>query len=319
MKKVVAYLDLLGFRNFTEKDPQGALVLLSNYHEIVSFRCGGKRNYLPELYKEYDEKYKNLNSLVSMDSFEYLMPFSDSLFIVSNDPNKFLKQISIFLLDCFLFTAHQYSFPKYKEDPTKVEVISFSRTEEGKLQTVKKDEHWYPTLFRGGITFNKVNTFKINSIENFGLKQLPNLAGKAVVKAVMLENIGKGPRLFCDSKFVEVLNNESKQFIETIDNNKYFEILWPAVYYNFDNAIDNNNWGSVANRFLDIFTPAANLWKAFNHEEFSIHYYKLLKLIVKSSLKYFRKQESFKEIKEYFIGIIEREGMGLKLNDLVEN
>ena len=35
--KICAYLDILGFKQFLAKDKEGAIGLLSNYHEILQF------------------------------------------------------------------------------------------------------------------------------------------------------------------------------------------------------------------------------------------------------------------------------------------
>lgn len=98
MSKVVAFLDILGFGNHTNANVEEALELLSNYETIVSQKINDKNINPPESYE--DDGLKELAKQRMVDSFEYFLPFSDSLIIQSSVPNVFLPQVSRFLLDC---------------------------------------------------------------------------------------------------------------------------------------------------------------------------------------------------------------------------
>ncbi|MEO0124248.1 MAG: hypothetical protein ABIL69_09650, partial [candidate division WOR-3 bacterium] len=101
-----------------------------------------------------------------------------------------------------------------------------------------------------------------------------NLIGKAVAEAVKNENIDKGPRLFCDRQFYDMVSkNASRQILIQIrDHIGIYEILWPMPYI-MEKGI---------NRYQELLEISLNLWLYFNHEEYGLHYFKLLELIVKS-------------------------------------
>ena len=72
MKKIVAYIDLLGFKQLTETDTYGAVKLIHYYKEV--------------LIRIIDRK-------LGSNAFEYFLPFSDSIFMVSNnDVSEFVNR-----------------------------------------------------------------------------------------------------------------------------------------------------------------------------------------------------------------------------------
>ncbi len=82
MKKVVAFLDLLGFRRYLKGNPKEAGHLIESYNTIIDSRFMDKVSSLKK-----DFKYPEFSKF-EIDSFEYFLPFSDSIFIMSDKPNK---------------------------------------------------------------------------------------------------------------------------------------------------------------------------------------------------------------------------------------
>lgn len=269
MDKIVAYLDILGFKNHTYTNVEEALELLSDYQTIINQKIIDNKLHPPS---SYPNQLQDLAKQNIVDSFEYFLPFSDSLFIQSSTANDFVKQISSFLLDCFHLKSNNYSNPEDPSDPSKV--------------TIKdKPYHWHPLLFRGGISYGETYVFDINAIVDSNLKKITNIAGPALVKSVeKLEQLDKGPRLFCDIEFVEQLDDETKKYCKELSDNHY-EILWPAFHF-----IKSNDLKSEGSKICELIRPVANLWKAYNHLSFGIHYWEFLRLVVGASIKYFEIQ-----------------------------
>lgn len=281
MRNVVAYLDILGFGNHTYINIEEALELLSDYQTIINQKIIDNKLHPPS---SYSKDLQELAKQNVVDSFEYFLPFSDSLFIQSSSPNDFVKQISSFLLDCFLLKSNSYSNPEDPSDPSKVTIKEIG-IKKGKIVKKDKPYHWHPLLFRGGISYGETYVFDINAIVDSNFTKIKNIAGHALVKAVKeLEPLGKGPRLFCDIDFVNQLNSETKEYCKKLSD-KHYEILWPAFYY-----IKANNTESEINKICELIKPAANLWKAYNHLSFGIHYWEFLRLVVGASIKCFEIQ-----------------------------
>ena len=148
MDKCVAYLDILGFGNFTRSDPQAALELISDYHAIITSRITDDKLHPPD---SYPNELRRLASQRSVDSFECFLPYSDSIFIVAQDADRFLPQLSTFLIHSFTFTAHMFDAASRPDDPT-----AFER---GGRQ------HLYPLLFRSGVSYGGVLPLGMNAIE----------------------------------------------------------------------------------------------------------------------------------------------------------
>ena len=75
----------------------------------------------------------------------------------------------------------------------------------------------------------------------------------------------------------------SKQYIRKTEVDKYYEVLWPAYHF-----IESNGKGEL-HKFDELFDLAVNLWKVFNHTQFSTHYFALLGLITASTLAFAQK------------------------------
>lgn len=281
MRKTVAYLDILGFGDYTKSNIEEALGLLFNYQTIVNQKIIDNKLYPPT---SYPCDLRELAKQNMVDSFEYFLPFSDSLFIQSSAPNDFLKQISGFLLGCFLFTSDKYANPEDPSDPLKVTIREIGLRQKGVIKKCKISR-WPPVLFRGGISHGDTYVFDVYAIVDSDLAQIKNIAGRALVNAVKeLEPLGKGPRLFCDTAFYNQLDNSTKAYCKKLSG-KHHEILWPAFHF-----IVGNDVHTESNKICDLVRPVANLWKAYNHLPFGIHYFEFLRLIISASLTFFDMQ-----------------------------
>lgn len=107
--KLLPILDILGFGNHTYTNVEEALELLSDYQTIINQKIIDNKLHPPS---SYSNQLQDLAKQNIVDSFEYFLPFSDSLFIQSSTANDFVKQISSFLLDCFLLKSNNYSNPE---------------------------------------------------------------------------------------------------------------------------------------------------------------------------------------------------------------
>ncbi len=267
-KNVVAYLDLLGFSSHLYSNIDEALRLLNDYNFIL------KQGIVD------GKSYPNLVNAVN--SFKYFLPFSDSIFILSSDPDVFVKQISSFLLGCFNLQSYYYANPENLCNPEDVSVHEYSSGENGRVVMEEKLQKWHPLLFRGGISYGESHIFDVNAIYNSELKSIKNITGRAIVKAVKeLEPLGKGPRLFCDSNFYNKLKHETKKYCESIGGCN-FEILWPA--YRFEEK--NDLQIEINNYEMFLIKPVENLWKAYKNQPIGAHYKEFLKLVFRSCIRF---------------------------------
>lgn len=279
--KTIGYLDILGFGTIALSDLMGAIELITDYQTIVNNKVTDQ-NMHPELHKIAEK--------LCADSFETLLPFSDSIFIVSIQPNKFVKQVSHFLSHAFLINTFQYEYPANPSDPTET-TIPFG------LSGERLKIHRYPLLFKGGVSYGEVANLEIRSILDNRIVQQRNLTGQALVESVYLEKAGKGPRLFCNEAFINQLDQDIKnKFIGTVEENTLFEILWPNSIY-----FDENDCEIDIREIDSLLVPAINLWRAFGKiDKIGEHYYEFLRLIINSTLQYF-KQKGCGEIAQQYI------------------
>ena len=269
--KVCAYIDILGFKEIINKDINGAIQLINDYQEILKIKKIDESMFKEKYEKE--EKDMNLKSLFDrsiIDSFEYFIPFSDSAFIIANNAAKFVFQISNYLLGSFMLGGYIYD-------------DRHSRDKDDLMQVNNSKRKWYPLLFRGGVSFGECIPYKNYQITGFQLTQNYNLMGKAVAEAVQNESTDKGPRLFCSKQFYDVISdNECKQILCPLKNHKdIYEILWPMPHV-MDKGI---------NGYKQLLEIGINLWSYLNHEEYGIHYFKLLELIIKSIMETYKNDQ----------------------------
>ncbi len=285
MKQVCAFLDLLGYSNYMNSNFSDAFELIENYTHILhtGIKLDGQYN-----------------------SFKYVIPFSDSIFIISEKTDDFIEDISRFLLDNFYLTSNEYTHPIDPSEPTKVIIKKARISRDGKFTVNDIEARWYPGIFRGGITFDEVKTFVQIGVNNYSLYDQINLAGRGVVKAVSLEKQGRGPRIFCDHEFIKLLSSEKrKKFIH--GNNNITEILWPVAAY-----IDSNTDYHIelVNGFSKLFYPVLSLWKAYESTPAGIVYFNFLNLIVFSTIKYFTDRNYREDAIRFIKEKLEEEGIG---------
>ncbi|HBD93583.1 MAG TPA: hypothetical protein DC057_05380 [Spirochaetia bacterium] len=308
----VAFLDILGFSNYVNEDLNGALKLLKSYNNQINFLFN-------EDLISYDDTIKEIAERSHISSFDYFIPFSDSIFIVSSSPDLMVSQISNFLISCFKYTSSEYAYSSSK-DPRKVEVTEIGINIDGTVRNEKKIENWYPLLFRVGSSFGEVIPFQISSIDNKKNIKINNFAGKSVINAVKLEsNPEKGPRFFIDNDLYKKLNTDTKNYIIKISDN-LFEVLWPSFSYIEENIGHEGERFEIEmiNHFDEIFISSFNLWKYFlNNERLYSHYYNFMKLIILSTLNYSKKFNKLDLAKEYINRILDNNKIKLDIIDLI--
>jgi hypothetical protein len=270
-EQAVAFLDLLAFSNHVRENTQDALLAFTTYRTILETKITDDLVHPPSSYS--NPILQDLATRRSVNSFNHFLPFSDSVFISSDDPNLFLKQLGSFVLHCFTFTSQHYQKPDDPINPTKV-VHKFS-------DDTIIEENWYPTLFRGGIALGEAIPIELMGIVNSEPQKITNLAGKAVVKAVGLESKIKGPRIVFEKDLYEKLDGTTKVYTSETEIKGLYELLWPGFNYILSNG------ESEINDFHKLFVPAVNLWKAYNHTPFSEHYFKFIELVVTGTLRVF--------------------------------
>ena len=263
MKKICTYIDLLGFSNYINADINDALLLIENYTNTlqIGFNVG--------------DEFK---------SFETFLPCSDSIFIIANpdSADDFIIDISKFLINCFIFTADAYTNPIDEDKPTKVIInhIDFN-IEKKEVETKPIERNWYPTLFKGGVVCDDVETFHQSIIYNGIFEKQLNLAGKGIVSAVALEKSGRGPRLFCNNSIISKLSKDiSLKYV--IGKNNISEILWPIQIFTSVRSPQNE----VSNGYEKLMSPAINLWKSYEKTPVGEIYFNLMKLITISAIRY---------------------------------
>jgi hypothetical protein len=314
-EKICAYLDLLGFKHHIKTESQGALRMLNNYQQIIDNKIFEKSCCTGHPSGVFSINNITENNLV--DSFENFIPFSDSIFITGSEPDKFITQISNFILESFEAYSSYFANPKCKENPTIYVVSKIITDREGNIRRSESEQIAFPVLFRGGIAYDEVFDIKTNYIYKNENQILNSITGMGIIKAVGLEDLKfKGPRIFCNKNFIDKLGTEvEKMFISPIEeSDDIFELLWPISKFH-----QNETSEYEIGEFDRLFHPALNLWRAFNHEEFGIHYYKLMKLIIKSALHYFKLKSYENESIDYITEILIKANLGIKIKDLIES
>lgn len=200
----------------------------------------------------------------------------------------FIRQLTSFLYSCLVSNHQAFESPIDKSDPAKVQESLFS-LKNGKIKRDTTETHWYPMLFRGGISQGRVDTFDVSAIFKYKLIKVPNLSGLAVVKAVNYEeDSGKGPRLFFDKEFMQMLNKEARYFVRPVQvksEHERYELLWLGLHYWISKV------GYSMAEFLDYFDWATAYWIAFkNKPEVAAQYYAFMRLIAQSCVLLHKKQ-----------------------------
>lgn len=315
VKKICAYLDLLGFKHHVNCDSDGALRMLNSYQQIILNKISEKACCSGITSNAFSINNIAENGLI--DSFENFIPFSDSIFITGSEPDKFIPQLSNFIFESFEQSSLHCANPKYKDNPIRYEVSKIITDKEGNITRSEFEQIAFPVLFRGGIVYDEVVDIRTNYINNDKNQILNSITGMGIVKAVGLEAMKfKGTRVLCHKIFCDQLGEEVKKwFISPVEgSDDIFELLWPISQFPQNEEPDYE-----IKEFDGLFYPALKLWQAFNHEEFGIHYYNLMKLIIKSTLHYFKLKSYENESIDYITRILIKENLEIKIKDLIDS
>lgn len=303
MKKyAVIYLDLLGFKSFLKEDSEAALDMLRDFHEVLKERQQRVRLQPPSEIAE--GQLKSLAEQNVSDSFKYLLPMSDSVFILSEEPDKAVAQLSTFLAAIFLFRGYVYSMP----DSSNVLSQRVANIYVDEYEKIKRNycwENWYPVLFRGGISYGDVEVVQIPAIYNGGEITIPNVVGQGVAQAVNLEQRGlPGPRILCDREFVDQLRGPATKYLRK--EGDAWELLWPAFkYFEGDDERDRSY------KLSDLFYPALALWRHYSGRMPEKHYRAFLELVVRSHLAFAQYTSDSELANEYLYRTLNESELGL--------
>ena len=283
MENIVAYIDLLAFSNHVRENSGDALMAMNNYNTILSTKI---RDELMNPVSSYPQGLQELAKMHSIDSFDYLLPFSDAVFLMSHDCNSFIKQLGSFVLQSFTITSHFYRDPIDPANPEKGTVNHISIDENGQLKVSKDTCNYYPALFRGGLAYGEAFPIELSAVIDKKSSVSKVITGAAVVEAVKLESGVKGPRLIFKEDVYGQLDNDTSIYCRVIpERSDTYEVLWPAMEYIKQNDIDQ--CAQEISKMYDLLVPAYNLWKAYNHTIYSAHYFNFIELIVASTIQLF--------------------------------
>jgi len=290
MGNIVAYIDLLAFSNHIRENTNDALMAMNNYNTILSTKI---RDELLNPVSSYPNELYELAKMHSIDSFDFFLPFSDSIFLMSSDCNSFIIQLGSFVLQSFTLTSHFYKNPIDLSNPEKGYINNYT-IKEGEVVVDQGECNYYPALFRGGLAFGEAFPIEISSVVNKQPARTKVITGQAVVDAVKLETCVKGPRLILDQNVYNQLNNDAKDYCRLIpEKPNLYEILWPAMEY----VRQKDQWlcAQEIGKMHDLIQPAYNLWKAYNHTPYSAHYFNFVELIIASTIQFFDKRCGLKD------------------------
>jgi len=311
--RAVAFLDLLGFRSYLKEDLEGAVELLRNYRAMLVQKLGDT-----ETLKQTPPPTQELAALgdqMAADSFEHAIPFSDSLFLVSREPDKFLLQTAKFLLDCYTFTAPAYMQPDDPKNPTCVTVKEVGSGPDGHVKVQSRVEHWYPTLFRGGVSYGQVVPAIMIGIDIYKPVKVTNVTGTAVVRAVSMEKSGSGPRVFCDRSFVGSLSEPvAKQLISEVKPPELYELLWPALHFQMTSSLPE-----AKSKLEELLVPVARLWQPFSAVEEERHYREFMRLVVRSAGRFFKSQSYSANFTCTVSAVLKSVGLQVLAQDLLQS
>ncbi len=294
MKKMaVAYLDLLGFRDYVSIDIQGSARLLMDYSETLNEAFSGEfdvpPNRLSMIPDAADARIREHNALTSFRDF---LPMSDGVFITAEDPSLLVFQMSNFLINSFVLRGHVFDMPMDRGDPTRVSITTVVGTQDG-IEEVEEEEHWFPVLFRGGVTWGEVVPLKMRSMISGEKDLVTNLIGSGVVEAVRIEQKRThGPRILCSLSLVGELDEGSQRFVGPVFDDPEAtesEIYWPMALFE---GHENVHVG-LCNAFGSFLRSAINLWKSQMFRAPEKHYRAFTRLLIQSALRQYPKQESY--------------------------
>lgn len=282
---IVAFLDLLGFSYLLEEDQEVALANLNYFNNTL-------------LIKKIDEKH--YEKAKSVSSFSYLISFSDSLVLGSDQPTLFIKQLSDYLTGLYVDSTRPFINGM---DPLNNIILK----KEG-FHTGDERVRAFPVLFRGGLALgNDVSFFEEYHIcEEIMERTSLNVTGVTYLDAVKLEKTGSGPRLFCSKKVADEISD--KTIIREVDSERnIYEIIWTVrACEKLECSPENLIYNSV---YKTLLIPALNLYRYYRNyyyhlennegEKIIKQYEELVRLVCRGSLIYARKK-SDQEYREVF-------------------
>lgn len=290
-ENIVAYIDLLAFSNHIRENTSDALMAMNNYNTILFSKI---RDEIANPVSSYIKELQGLAKMHSIDSFDFFLPFSDSVFLMSSDCSSFIKQLGSFVLQSFTLTAHFYAHPIDVSKPEKGYINNYSINKDGNVVVNQGECNYYPALFRGGLAYGEAFPIELSSVIDKKPAKSKVITGKAVVSAVRLESSVKGPRLVFGQDVFDQLNSDALDYCRIVpESNNMYEILWPAIGFIKQNEV--RQCEQEIHKMYEIIVPAYNLWKAYNHTPFSAHYFNFIELIIASTIQFFDKKCQLKE------------------------
>ncbi len=310
-KMVVAFLDLLGFSFLLEEDPKVALNNLNNINNTLLIKKIDENSK-----KEDTQEGKDVTQQIkesSISSFLYMISFSDSLVLASQDPHLFIKQLLNYLADLYIEFAKPF-MNSFKDINNVRSLRDTTSVRDGFHIDVIRDGA-FPLLFRGGLSFgDDVVFYKENHIYNGEMEKASlSVTGLTYLEAVKLEQSGKGPRLFCNEKVVAQISDET--IISKVDAEKnIYEIIWTVqacekLKCSIGNAaLKNSLYGSL-------FMPALNLYNNYRENQaIAEQYLELVRLVYRGSLRYAKKEsdQEYHEVHKALFKILEENDIHLE-------
>lgn len=277
--KAVVFIDLLGFKNYVYDNIDSAQNLLFNIHTAINDVIS-------------DNKFKRYNS------FENLIPISDSIVITSIKPDELVKQLSVFLFTIFKNVSHHYKNPENPSNPTEITKTNcIFKISNNKITTNSKKykANQYPPIFRGGISYGEAKICDISAIKSYKGTKVFNILGVPLIESYELESLPNSPSILLSKNFYKKLKNKaSKKYIikKNINKKSYYELLWLAYYF------EETDLPFVIFKFQEFFEPVYNLWTFFKNDKYAKKYSNFLKLIYKSFLWSIKEKENFRLAKE---------------------
>lgn len=287
---VIAFLDLLGFSWLVKNNIVTANDNLNTFNRIIQTKIIDNRTHPVEEYSE-ENGLKEFARNTAISSFDNMISISDSLVIGAADADLFVRQICNFITTTFFQSSESFKKPfsdlKYVENRNIYDIDA-------------NYQHYphmaFPILFRGGISFgddiifHKVGQIWQGKYSEEGL----NVRGLPYVEAVKLEKSGKGPRLFCNKKFVDSLENERHIVMPVKDN--IYEIIWTYYACEATGCRVGDKMHNVKDRIEDkLLLRAVNLYNYYyqhqdenrspEEQEYK-HYEEFILLICKGIVKY---------------------------------
>ena len=286
---IVGFLDLLGFSQLLDLSTEVALDNVNSFNNAIKTRVMDNMAHPIEEYKKNYPNNEHVQKFVeksAVSSFDYLISFSDSLILGSNNVELFVEQLCNLVSSLYIYYSEP--FRNQFEDVLNVYSNKVASYENGELREHKA----FPILFRGGLSVgDDCFFFKENSIQNGKFcYDGYNVFGRTYLKAVKLEHSGKGPRLFCDKSVVNSMQNKRNVRMVNEENN-IFEIVWTIEGCEATECWSSDLWGNVLDRIHSKLLPAAiNFVKFYGSDEryadILPQYEELLRLVCCGIVKY---------------------------------